>query len=134
MKTIFIVDDSDINLLLAKKAMEDHYNIFTITSGVKMFKFLEKIIPDLILLDIEMPEMDGFETLQKLKSNFLYKDIPVIFLTSHMEERIETLGFKLGAVDFISKPFSTPVLLKRVKIHLDIDGLLPGQSERIKYR
>jgi putative two-component system response regulator len=132
MKTIFVVDDSDTSLLLAKEALENHYKVLTIPSGAKMFQLLEKIIPDLILLDIEMPEMDGFETLQKLKSNSLYKDIPVIFLTNYREEKIETFGFKLGGVDFISKPFSTPVLLNRIKTQMNIDGMIREQTKRIK--
>jgi len=132
MKTIFIVDDSDVSLLVAKEALEDHYRVLTIQSGAKMFKLLEKIIPDLILLDIEMPDMNGFETLQLLKSIKLYKDIPVIFLTNYREEKIEIYGFKLGVADFISKPFSTPVLLNRIKTQLDIDALIRDRTERIR--
>jgi putative two-component system response regulator len=97
-----------------------------------MFKLLEKIIPDLILLDIEMPEMNGFETIQTLKSSNLYKDIPVMFLSNYKEENIESFGFKLGVVDFISKPFSTPVLLNRIKTQLDIDDLIRNQTKKIK--
>jgi putative two-component system response regulator len=133
MKTTFIVDDSDMSLLLAKEALEDYYNVLTVPSGEKMFKLLEKITPDLILLDIEMPEMDGFEVLKKLKSNPLYKDIPVIFLTNYREGKIETFGFELGVVDFISKPFSTPVLLNRIKTQLDIDGLIRERTERVRH-
>jgi len=132
MKTIFVVDDSDTSLLLAKKALEDHYRVLTIPSSAKMFKLMEKIVPDLILLDIEMPEADGFETLRILKSGSLYKDIPVIFLTNYREEEIEIHSFKLGIADVISKPFSTPVLLNRIKTQLDIDALIRNRSERIK--
>jgi putative two-component system response regulator len=133
MKTTFIVDDSDMSLLLAKEALEDHYRVLTVPSGEKMFKLLEKVIPDLILLDIEMPGMDGFEVLKKLKTNPLYNNIPVIFLTNYREESVETFGFELGVVDFISKPFSTPVLLNRIKTQLDIDGLIRERTERIKH-
>jgi len=66
MKTIFAVDDSDTNLSVVKKALEKHYRIFTMPSAVKMFALLKKITPDLILLDIEMPEMDGSEALKKI--------------------------------------------------------------------
>jgi len=132
MKTIFVVDDSDTSLLVAKKALENHYRVLTIPNGAKMFKLLEKIIPDLILLDIEMPEMDGFETLRILKSTNLYKDIPVIFLTNYREEEIEIHSFELGVADVISKSFSTPVLLNRIKTQLDIDALIRDRSKRIK--
>jgi putative two-component system response regulator len=132
MKTIFVVDDSVPNLLTAKSALENSYLIFTMQSTAKMFVILEKLTPDLILLDIEMPEMDGFETLASLKSNPLYADIPVIFLTGNTDDAIEALGFELGVVDFISKPFSAAVLLNRIKTHLDIDGLIRDRTTHIK--
>jgi putative two-component system response regulator len=132
MKSIFIVDDSDTSLLLAKEALKEYYRVMTMSSAARMFKLLEKFIPDLILLDIEMPEMDGFETIQKLKSNNYYKDVPVIFLTNYREDSIESFGFELGVVDFISKPFSTPVLVNRIKTQLDIDSLIRDRTERIK--
>jgi len=132
MKSIFIVDDSDTSLLLAKEALKEHYRVLTMSSAARLFKLLEKFIPDLILLDIEMPEMDGFETIQKLKSNNFYKDVPVIFLTNYREDSIESFGFELGVVDFISKPFSTPVLINRIKTQLDIDSLIRERTERIR--
>jgi putative two-component system response regulator len=132
MKTVFVVDDSDIFLTLTRDALKDYYRVLTMPSGSKMFTLLENIIPDLILLDIEMPEMDGFEALQGLKTNYLYSHIPVIFLTNYREDLIEARGFELGVVDFISKPFSVPVLLNRIKTQLDIDGLIRERTERIK--
>jgi putative two-component system response regulator len=132
MKTIFAVDDSDTNLSMVKKALETHYRILTMPSAEKMFALLKKITPDLIMLDIGMPGMDGSKALQVLKSNILYADIPVIFLTSYTDEGIEARGFELGAVDFITKPFSTSVLLNRIKTHLDIDGLIRERTARIR--
>jgi putative two-component system response regulator len=132
MKTIFAVDDTDTNLSIVKKALEGRYRVFTMPSAGKMFALLEKITTDLILLDIEMPEMDGFEALQYLKSSLLYKDIPVIFLTSFTDDVIEARGFEMGVVDFISKPFSTPVLLNRIKTHLDIDELIRERTAQIR--
>jgi putative two-component system response regulator len=93
---------------------------------------LEKIPPDLILLDIEMPEKDGFEALQYLKSSLVYKNIPVIFLTSYTDDAIEARGFEMGVVDFITKPFSIPVLLNRIKTHLDIDELVRKRTAQIR--
>ncbi|MDR2597127.1 MAG: response regulator [Treponema sp.] len=131
MNTIFIVDDSDTNLSMAESALEDQYRVLTMASGAKMFSLLEKMIPDLILLDIEMPEMNGIDALIKLKSYETWKNIPVIFLTGRTDETIEVHCFELGAVDFITKPFSAPVLLKRVKTHLDIDKAIRERSVQI---
>jgi putative two-component system response regulator len=132
MKTIFAVDDNLTNLVMAKNTLEGRYRVLTMPSASKMFMLLEKIIPDLILLDIEMPEVDGFEALLSLKSNSLYANIPVIFLTGHTDAVTETRGFELGVVDFITKPFSPPVLLNRIKTHLDIDGLIRERTARIE--
>lgn len=131
-KTIFVVDDSDINLSMANEALMDDYRVMTLPSAAKMFTFLEKLMPDLILLDIEMPEMDGFEALQQLKSNPKYKDIPVIFLTGMSDANNEARGIEMGAVDFISKPFSKPVLQNRIKTHLDIDALIRERTRELE--
>ena len=132
MKTIFMVDDSDTSLQIAKKALEHQYRVLTMLSGLKMFSLLEKITPDLIILDIQMPGIDGFETLQMLKSKPLYADIPVMFLTSYSDDDIEAKGFEMGVVDFISKPFSAPVLLNRIKTQLDIEEIISERTKRIK--
>jgi putative two-component system response regulator len=118
LKTIFVVDDKDTNLMKAKQTLEGQYRVFPIPSAEKMFTILEKISPDLILLDIEMPEMDGYEAIKKLKSNPAFANIPVIFLTSKQDENSELTGFDLGAVDYMSKPFSGPRLLKRIENQL----------------
>ena len=131
-KTIFVVDDNDTNLSMAEEALEDQYRLMTLPSAAKMFALLEKILPDLILLDIEMPEMDGFMALAELKSSPKYADIPVIFLTSMTDAAVEAQGFQLGVVDFITKPFSTPVLLNRIKTHLNIDELIRDRTAQIQ--
>jgi putative two-component system response regulator len=132
MKTIFAVDDSDTNLSVVDAALEDQYRVRTGPSAAKLFPLLEKITPDLILLDIEMPDMDGFQALLYLKSNPLYEGIPVIFLTSYTDAAIEARGFELGVMDFIAKPFSTPVLLNRIKLHLEIDEKIRERTAQIK--
>jgi len=123
-KTIFVVDDNDTNLSVAREVLKEQYRVMTVPSAEKMFALLEKITPDLILLDIEMPEMDGFEALIRLKNNALLADIPVIFLTSMTDAAIEVRGFQMGVVDFVTKPFSAPVLINRIKTHLNIDELI----------
>ena len=117
-KTIFVVDDNDTNLLMAEEALEDQYRVMTLPSASKMFALLNKITPDLILLDIEMPEMNGFEALRILKTNLSHAVIPVIFLTGTVDNTIEAQGYQLGAVGIIVKPFSAPLLLETIKSHL----------------
>jgi putative two-component system response regulator len=124
MKTIFVVDDNDTNLVAAKTTLEGTYRTLTIPSAAKMFKLGEKITPDLILLDVEMPEMNGFEALALLKSTPKLQNIPVIFLTAVQDPASEIKGFELGALDFITKPFSAPVLMKRIEMHLEKDKLM----------
>ena len=118
MKTIFIVDDSDTNLAMAEEALEEYFQIMTLPSADKMFGLLEKIKPDLILLDIEMPEMNGFEALEKLKTNSIWADIPVIFLTGTADKKIEEKSSKLGAVGVFTKPFSAESLLSKINSHI----------------
>ena len=132
LKTIFVVDDSDTNLSMAEEALEAQYRALTLPSAAKMFALLEKLTPDLILLDIEMPGMDGFEAMRRLKAHDAYAGIPVIFLTGVTTASIEAQGFELGAVDFIIKPFSVPVLLNRIKTHLNIDAIIRERTAQLK--
>ena len=132
MKTIFIVDDVDTNLMTAKTALGGAYRPYAVPSAAKMFKLLEKITPDLILLDIEMPEMDGFEALQILKSNDKLQSIPVVFLTASSDAETEVRGFEMGALDFINKPFSPPVLVKRVELHIETDKLIKESQRAVR--
>jgi two-component system, sensor histidine kinase and response regulator len=118
--TIIAVDDNLENLNALKNTLKDIYRVFPVPSAFEMFNLLEHIQPDLILLDIEMPEMNGYETIKKLKSDDKYRDIPIIFLTSMSDEQSEMEGLKLGAVDYIHKPFVTPLLLQRIKTHLSL--------------
>ena len=118
MKTIFIVDDNDTNLMAAKTALEGIYKTYALPSAAKMFKLAEKIMPELILLDIDMPEMDGFQAIQVLKSDDKLKSVPVIFLSAKSDQAMETTGLEMGALDFINKPFSAPVLIERIEKHI----------------
>jgi len=129
-KTIFMVDDNDLNLAAGNEALKDQYRVITLPSAIKMFTMMEKLTPDMILLDIEMPEMDGFEALRRLKES--YPDIPVIFLTSLINPEAEVKGFQLGAIDFIVKPFSAPVLINRIKTHLDVDALIRERTTQLQ--
>ena len=132
LRTVFIVDDNETNLIVARESLIEHYRVMTLPSAAKMFSLLEKIIPDLILLDIKMPEIDGFEALHRLKNTVAYADIPVIFLTNISDASVEAKGFQLGVVDFVTKPFSAPVLLNRIKTHMDIDKLIRERTAEIE--
>ena len=125
---IIIVDDDITNLTVAKNALTDRYIVYTAPSGAKLFQLLEKLTPDLILLDIEMPEMNGYEVIKNLKKKEKTTDIPVIFLTTIIDPLSEVKGLSLGAIDYITKPFSRELLLKRIELHL----LVAEQRKELK--
>lgn len=114
MKKILIVDDDGINCLLAKHALADNYNVETVNSGAVALSFLEKEIPDLILMDIEMPEMDGKTVVKKIKACDAWNKIPVVFLTADTSPITEADCLQCGADDFITKPFVVDVMRSRV--------------------
>jgi len=130
-KTIFVVDDSLTNLSLAEEALENKYRVITLSSAEKMYEALKKLTPDLILLDIAMPDISGFDAMKELKGNKNHAGIPVIFLTALTDSFNEALGIELGAVDFITKPFSEPVLLNRIKNHIQIDNIIRERTEEL---
>ena len=136
-KVVFLVDDNEVNLATGKRILSERYTAITFSSDKMLFKALEKRIPDLILLDIEMPEVSGYEVIERITSNELYRDIPVIFLTANNKEDAELKGLSMGAVDFISKPFSPLLLLKRIEVHLLLyeqkDELARQKYELLKY-
>jgi putative two-component system response regulator len=117
-QVIFLVDDNISNLTAGKTMLKARYDVFPMSSGHKLFTMLETIKPDLILLDVEMPEMNGYEAIKRLKEDEKTRDIPVIFLTARNDSGSELEGLSLGAIDYIFKPFSPPLLLKRLENHL----------------
>lgn len=127
LKHILIIDNNVKNLKLAEKTLKPFYKVSLLISGAQTLKFLGKNKPDLILLDINMPHMDGFETLGKIKEIPGMDNIPVIFLSASSDSESEAKGLELGAVDFINKPFVPQSMLSRVKMHLELSeyrGLL----------
>ena len=131
-KTIFVVDDVATNLAIAERDLEKQYNVITMSSAAKMFEALERLRPDLILLDIEMPEMSGFEAIKLLKANSSYAKIPVIFFSGVTDAAVQAQGIELGAIDFIEKPYSKPLLLNRIKNYLKCKDLAGAQTEKPK--
>ncbi len=120
-QTIMLVDDNQANLNIAKNMLKNFYEVYALPSAERLFKFLETVRPDLILLDIMMPGMNGFEVIKILKADARYARIPVIFVTSKTEEVDELEGLALGAVDYVTKPFAAPIMLKRIENHLLIE-------------
>ncbi|MCL2000582.1 MAG: SpoIIE family protein phosphatase, partial [Planctomycetes bacterium] len=115
---IVLLDDNMATLNQVKNLLQDLYRVYTVQSPSIFFENLEHHLPDLILLDVEMPEMNGFEVIRKLKADARYKDIPVIFLTVKSDEESEREGFRLGAADYVTKPISGPLLQKRISNQL----------------
>lgn len=118
-QTVLVVDDTPENLTLITLLLRELYRVKIATNGSKALQIaFSNEPPDLILLDIMMPEMDGYEVCRHLKSDPQTAGIPVIFLTAKAEIEDELKGFELGAVDYITKPISPPIVLARVRTHL----------------
>lgn len=120
---ILLVDDDSKNLQVAMNILKD-YNVIFAQSGEKALELLEKNNFDLILLDVIMPNLDGYTVCKKIKENPLTSKIPIIFLTFKDEEKDIVKGFDLGAVDYVTKPFFSEVLLKRVEVHLKLASVM----------
>jgi len=120
-KTILIVDDTPENIDILKNILQDTYKIKAAINGERALKIaVSTPKPDMILLDIMMPEMDGYEVCRRLKTDPATAGIPVIFITAMKETEDEEKGLKLGAVDFITKPISPSITLARIKTHLTL--------------
>ena len=117
---ILIVDDETSNLAVLNRILSAEYTIFTAKSGESALKRVLQEQPDLILLDIVMPDMDGFDVLSRLKSDFTARNIPVIIISGLAGEDDEEKGFRLGAVDYITKPFKNAIVKARIKTHMQI--------------
>ncbi len=119
--TVLVIDDSPVNLDVVQGCLENkHYQVVVAESGHEGLKLAEAIRPELILLDVMMPEIDGFEVCKRLKSYESTKNIPVIFMTALNDLKSKTLAFECGGVDYITKPFQLEELLARVRIHISL--------------
>ena len=131
-KHILIVDDVTTNLKVAGDVLKDKYQLSMAKSGAQALEFLKKAKPDLILLDVRMPGMDGYETLEHIKSNVETSNIPVVFLTVDDKRESEIKGLKMGAMDFILKPFEPDIMLSRIEKILQIEDLRKNLSNSAK--
>lgn len=117
--TILVVDDVPENITTLSGMLRDRYRVIFATSGVEALEAVREQKVDLILLDVMMPEMNGFEVCRRLKANIATKEIPVIFLTALNEVRDEAKGLELGAIDYLHKPCHSAIVRLRVQMHLE---------------
>ena len=132
---VMVVDDNVASLQTALNALEDICDVFTVPSAETMFDLLERNTPMLILLDINMPDVNGYEALQRLKSNSATCGIPVIFMTGVQSQESQLDGFSMGADDFILKPFTPQLLQKRVELMVTLwkqKHLIEKQAQEIE--
>ncbi|NTV69171.1 MAG: two-component system response regulator [Azonexaceae bacterium] len=133
-KTILVVDDTPFNLTLMSAVLKKHYIVREAASGPQALAMLKtEALPDLILLDIMMPAMDGYEVCTRLKADPLTANIPVIFLTANVSSEDEERGFELGAVDYITKPIKQKVVLARLKTHLQLKASADFLEDKAAY-
>jgi len=114
-KKIIYVDDMSYSLISLKKGLSAHYEVYLAESADKMYKIMENVTPDLILLDVNMPDFDGYETIKSLKANERFAEIPVIFFTSNSNKDNVKRGLSLGAVDYVIKPFNADKLIESIQ-------------------
>lgn len=132
MKKILVIDDSPINLKLVTKALESTYEVIPMKSGAEALEYLKQNRVDLVLLDILMPDMDGFEVYIKIRKTYLNHNVPVAFLTADEETETEIRGLKMGAVDFIRKPFVPQIMLHRINRILQLEALNRNLEDVVK--
>jgi response regulator RpfG family c-di-GMP phosphodiesterase/signal transduction histidine kinase/HPt (histidine-containing phosphotransfer) domain-containing protein len=120
---ILVVDDDAMNLHIAEKLLQDKFRVDCVDSGEKALAFLRVEQPNMVLLDLHMPGMDGFAVMRQMKADEAYRDIPIIFLTADDDKDTEVRGFREGALDFITKPFVADIMIQRINRILELDRL-----------
>jgi diguanylate cyclase (GGDEF)-like protein len=127
--TIMLVDDEVSNIEILNAALEESYELCFATSGREALDLARNVMPDLILLDVMMPEMDGFEVCRRLKADPLVADVPIIFTTARGEQEAEVRGLEAGAIDYVTKPISPVILQARVRNHIDLKRMRDELAE-----
>ncbi|MBQ3911985.1 MAG: response regulator [Lachnospiraceae bacterium] len=113
-KTIMVIDDMAAILEHAKQLLKDEYSVIPCISAKQALEIMDKRKPDLILVDINMPEMDGFDFIRRIKSDERFSDVHVMMITAEITSQIESKGYELGAENFVLKPFSQPVMIRKI--------------------
>ena len=132
-RRLLVVDDTPTNLTLIVECLKDQYRIQVATSGERALALIEVAHPDLVLLDVDMPGMDGYEVCRQLKGDARLRLIPVIFLTARADVADEAQGFALGAADYIHKPFSPAIVRARVATQIALgEALAEAEAERAR--
>ncbi len=129
---ILVVDDDSLNLMFAQKLLGEEYLTECVKSGEEALEYLEKETPNLIMLDLHMPDMNGFEVMKQIVKEERLKEIPVVLLTADNDRESEIEGFRLGAQDFIRKPFVADIMLERINRILELDRLRKNLSEEVQ--
>lgn len=129
---ILVVDDSGLNLRVAKEILDPQFEVYCVNSGPLALEFLTKKIPDLILMDLHMPQMNGFEVIEFIQKKEMWKDIPIIMLTADDDRDTEIRGFQLGVMDFITKPFVNEIMLQRVGRILELSRLQKNLQQEVE--
>ncbi|MGN0435901.1 MAG: response regulator [Wujia sp.] len=130
--SILVVDDDAMNLKIAEKMLSTSFKVYCVNSGKTAIKFARKNKPDIILLDLHMPGMDGFAVIEEMKKDAVTEDIPVIFLTADNDREVEVKGFLAGAQDFITKPFIADIMIQRVNRILELDRLRKNLQHEVE--
>ena len=133
-KRILVVDDTPNNIRLLHNVLRDTYQVSVATNGMDAFELIKKEEPDLILLDIMMPDMDGYEVCGRLKSDPRFSSIPIIFVTAKSEEQDEQKGLDLGAIDYLTKPISPSITLARISNHLALKDARDNLEQAVRER
>ena len=129
---VLVVDDDAMNVKLAQKMLEGHFRFMGVRSGKQALEVLENITPDLVLLDVHMPEMSGHDVIRRLKDDDRWRDIPVIFLTADNDDETEMRSFDEGALDYIRKPFRKGIALQRIQRILELSYLQHSLSSEVE--
>ncbi|EOS21092.1 hypothetical protein C806_04677 [Lachnospiraceae bacterium 3-1] len=131
-KTILVVDDNKLNLAIAQTLLAEEYHVETVNSGELALQYLGESETDLVLLDIQMPKMDGFEVMRHIQGDEILRKIPVIFLTGDRTEETEEICFQMGAMDYIGKPFVPGVMMQRVRRTLELQGYRKNLEDMVE--
>ena len=129
---ILVVDDDFMNLRVVEHILKNEFEVTGVNSGEECLSYIQETVPDMILLDLYMPDMNGFEVLERMKSDDRYKDIPVIFLTADDDKQTEVKGFQAGALDFVTKPFIAEIVRQRVNRLMELSRLQKHLEKEVR--